>query len=59
VIEFPGWDYNRSFAAEIEHLLDAVEQGFEPLHSVNEATTTLRIIMAAYEATDSNRVVSL
>jgi predicted dehydrogenase len=59
VIEFPGWDYNRSFAAEIEHLLDAVEQGFEPLHSVNEATATLRIIMAAYEATDSNRVVSL
>lgn len=59
VIEYPGWDYGRSFAAEIEHLIDAVEQGFEPLHSVAEATTTLRIIMAAYESTDTNRIVSL
>ncbi len=59
VIEFPGWDYTRSFAAEIEHLVDAIEQGFEPLHSVAEATTTLRIIMAAYESTDTNRIVNL
>jgi predicted dehydrogenase len=58
-IEYPGWNYGRSFGAEIAHFVDAIEQGFEPLHSVAEATTTLRIIMAAYESTDGNRVVSL
>jgi predicted dehydrogenase len=59
VIEYPGWDYSRSFASEIAHFVDAINQGFEPLHSVKEATDTLRIIMAAYDATDSNRIVAL
>lgn len=59
VVEYPGWNYGRSFAAEISHFVDAVQQGFEPLHSVAEATTTLRIIMAAYESTDSNHIVRL
>jgi predicted dehydrogenase len=59
VVEFPGWDYGRSFAAEIQHFVDAIEQGFEPLHSVDEATETLRVVMAAYEATDNNRIVAL
>jgi predicted dehydrogenase len=58
-VEFPGWSYARSFTAEIDHFVDAVTQGFEPLHSVAEATDTLRVIMAAYEATDSNRIVKL
>jgi predicted dehydrogenase len=59
VIEYPGWDYGRSFAAEIDHFVEAIDQGFEPLHSVAEATATLRVILAAYEATDSNRIVGL
>lgn len=58
-VEFPGWTYGRSIVAEIEHFADAVIQGYEPLHSVTEATDTLRVIMAAYEATDSNRIVRL
>jgi len=59
VVEYPGWDYARSFAAEISHFVEAIENGFEPLHSYTEATATLRVIMAAYEATDSNRIVKL
>lgn len=59
VVEYPGWNYGKSFGAEIAHFVEAVTQGFEPLHSVTEATDTLRIIMAAYEATDSNRIVKL
>jgi predicted dehydrogenase len=59
VVEYPGWDYARSFGAEIAHFVDAIQGGFEPLHSVTEATDTLRIIMAAYESTDSNRIVKL
>jgi predicted dehydrogenase len=58
-IEYPGWNYGRSFGAEIAHFVDAIQQGFEPLHSVTEATTTLRLIMAAYAATDSNRIVTV
>lgn len=59
VIEFPGWDYARTFRAEIEHFADAIAKGYEPLHSVDEATNTLRVILAAYDATDSNRIVTL
>jgi predicted dehydrogenase len=59
VIRYPGWDYARTFGAEIAHFVDAIEQGFEPLHSVHEARETLRVILAAYEATDSDRIVGL
>jgi predicted dehydrogenase len=59
LVEYPSWNYGKSFAAEISHFVDAVAGGFEPLHSVKEATDTLRVIMAAYEATDSNRIVTL
>ena len=59
VTEYPGWDYARTFAAEIEHFAEAIERGYEPLHSVAEATDTLRVILAAYEATDSDRIVAL
>lgn len=59
VVEFAGWNYARTFAAEIEHFVDAVAKGYEPLHSVSEATETLRVIMAAYAATDSEYVVKL
>lgn len=57
VVEFAGWNYARTFAAEIEHFVDAVVKGYEPLHSVDEATATLRVIMAAYAATDSQHAV--
>lgn len=56
VIEYPDWTGAHTFAAEIEHFVDAVINGYEPLHSVEEATATLRVIMAAYAATDSGRI---
>lgn len=59
VVEYPGWNYEKSFAAEIDHFVQAVENKFEPLHSVDEATEVLRVIMAAYESTDANRIVTL
>ncbi len=59
VTEYLGWDYARTFTAEIEHFVDAIAKGYEPLNSVAEATATLRVIMAAYDATDSNRIVTL
>lgn len=59
VTEYPGWDYAASFKAEIAHFVDSIEKGYEPLHSVDEATDTLRIIMAAYESVQTNRIVSL
>ncbi len=59
VVEFPGWDYARTFAAEIAHFCDAIEQGFEPLHSVGEATDTLRIILAAYRSVEEDTIVTL
>ena len=59
VVEFPGWDYGRTFAAEIAHFVDAIEGGFEPLHSVSEATETLRIILAAYQSVAEGTVVKL
>lgn len=59
VIEYPDWSGGRTFAAEIEHFVDAIVNGFEPLHSVAEATSTLRVIMAAYASIDSERTVKL
>lgn len=59
VVEYPGWTGARSFAAEIEHFVDAVINGYEPLHSVEEATATLRVIMAAYASVDSERAVQV
>ena len=59
VVEFPGWSYDRTFAAEIAHFVDAVEGGFEPLHSVPEATDVLRLIVAGYQAAEESRLVKL
>ncbi len=59
VVEFEGWDYGRTFAAEIAHFVDAIEGGFEPLHSAQEAADTLRLIMAAYQSVEQNIIVKL
>ncbi len=59
VVEYPDWTTARTFAAEIAHFVDAVANGYEPLHSVEEATATLRVIMAAYAATDSEHAVRI
>jgi predicted dehydrogenase len=59
VVEYPGWNYSKSFDAEIAHFVDAIANGYEPLNSYAEATETLRVILSAYEATDSNRIVPL
>ncbi|MEA3345987.1 MAG: Gfo/Idh/MocA family oxidoreductase [Chloroflexota bacterium] len=59
VVEYPGWDYGRSFAAEITHFVDAIEGGFEPLYSVAEATKTLRVILAAYQSIEEGIIVKL
>ncbi|MGI6366915.1 MAG: Gfo/Idh/MocA family protein [Anaerolineae bacterium] len=58
-VEFPGWDYDRTFAAEIAHFCDAIAGGFEPLHSVKEATDTLKIILGAYESVEKKAIVTL
>ncbi len=59
VVEFPGWDYDRTFAAEISHFLDCIEGGFEPLHSVAEATETLKVILGAYRSVEEGTIVRL
>lgn len=59
VVEFPGWDYGRTFAAAIAHFCAAIEGGYEPLHSVTEATETLRLILAAYQSVEEKRIVQL
>jgi predicted dehydrogenase len=58
-VEFPGWDYGRTFAAEIEHFVDAIEGGFEPLHSAQEAIDTLRLILAGYKSAKEGIIVRL
>lgn len=59
VTEFPGWTTSQTFAAEIAHFVQAIENGYEPLHSVAEATDTLRIILAAYRAVANDEIVNL
>jgi predicted dehydrogenase len=59
VVEYPGWDFARSFPAEIAHFVDAIEGGFEPLHSVAEATTTLQLILSAYRSAETGTIVKL
>jgi predicted dehydrogenase len=58
-VEFPGWDYGRTFSAAIAHFVDAIEGGFEPLHSVQEATDTLRLILAGYKSAREGLIVKL
>ncbi len=57
-VEFKGWDYDRSFKAEIQHFCDAIEGGYEPLSSVAEGTAALRVIMAAYRSAEQGIVAS-
>ena len=59
VVEYTGWNYDRTFAAEIAHFCDAIVGGFEPLHSVAEATETLRLILAAYQSAEEKIIVKL
>jgi predicted dehydrogenase len=59
VVEFPGWNYERTFAAAIAHFCSAIEGGFEPLHSVTEATETLRLILAAYQSIEEKRIIEI
>jgi predicted dehydrogenase len=58
-VEYANWDYGRSFAAEMAHFVDAIEGGFEPYHSVSEATETLRVILAAYRSAEEGIIVKL
>ena len=59
VTEYAGWNGNRTFAAEIAHFADAIEKGYEPLHSVAEATETLRVILAGYRSAAEKIIVQL
>jgi predicted dehydrogenase len=58
-VEYPNWNYGRSFAAEIAHFVGAIEGEFEPLHSAAEATETLRVILAAYRSVQEGIIVKL
>jgi predicted dehydrogenase len=59
VLDFSGRMPTSTFAAEIAHFVDAIEGGFEPLHSVAEATEVLRIILAAYRSAAEGTIVKL
>ncbi|MEM7131290.1 MAG: Gfo/Idh/MocA family oxidoreductase [Chloroflexota bacterium] len=59
VVEYPPQSGAGTIAAEIDHFVDAIVNGYEPLHSVAEATDTLRIILAAYESVDGSRTVRI
>ncbi len=59
LVEFEGWNYERTFAAEIAHFIDAIEGGFEPLHSAQEAADTLRLILAGYRSAQEGIIVRL
>ena len=58
-VEYPGWEIKRTAHAAIQHFVDAVQGGFEPLHSVAEATETLRLILAAYRSVEESRIIKL
>jgi predicted dehydrogenase len=57
--EYPDWRVSKTIPAEIVHFVDAIEGGFEPLHSVKEATDVLRIVLAAYRSEEEGIVVKL
>lgn len=59
VATFDGWTGLDTFAAEIAHFVDAIVNDYEPLHSVTEATETLRVILGAYESVREDRIVTL
>lgn len=59
MVEYDGWNYGHSFAAEIRHFVEAIEGNFEPLHSVREATETLQVILAAYQSVAENRIIKI
>lgn len=59
VVEYPGFGGAMTFYAEIAHYVDAIEGGFEPLHSVDEATETLRLILGAYRSVQEGIIVKL
>ncbi len=59
-IDYPGWTSAiPTFGAEIRHFVDAIEGGFQPFHSVAEATDTLRVIMAAYRSVETGQITPL
>ena len=59
VVEYPDWNGSLTFAAEIAHFVGAIEGGYEPLHSVAEATETLRVILAGYRSVEEGIIVKL
>jgi predicted dehydrogenase len=58
-VEYPGWTGAHTFHAEIAHFVDAIEGGYQPMHSVTEATDTLRVILAAYESVETGQTARL
>ena len=60
IVDYPGWTSAiPTFAAEIRHFADAIAGGFQPYHSVAEATDTLRVIMAAYKSVETGEITRL
>jgi predicted dehydrogenase len=59
-VDYRGWTSAiPTFAAEIQHFVEAVEGGYQPLHSVAEATDTLRVILAGYQSVETGEIVRL
>ncbi len=59
VMEYPGYVGTQTFTDEIAHFVSAIEGGHQTLHSVAEATDTLRVIMAAYRSVATGQTVKL
>lgn len=59
VVDYTTRNVPNTFAAEIAHFVDAIEGGFEPLHSVVEATDTLKVILGAYRSAAEGVIVKL
>jgi predicted dehydrogenase len=47
------------YRAEIEHFVDCIEQGLEPLNNGEHAVHNLKLVLAAYESTRTGRVVEI
>jgi predicted dehydrogenase len=57
-VDYPGWTSSiPTFAAEIKHFVEAIEGGYQPYHSVAEATETLRVILAGYQSVETGGTV--
>jgi len=47
------------YRAEVEHFADCIEHGYEPINNGEHALHDLKLVLAAYEAAKTGRVVDV